>query len=538
MAALIPPMASGDVDRGTGGLPARAATLVVTLAGVLALLLAFASVRWPLAQDLPILFYASFLINELGLVPYRDVFDMNAPGAHAVYAMLTSVGGYSARAARAVDLACLAGVSVCTWRGMRWAGGHARWAAVTLFALVYLASGSAMSLQREFLLLLPTAAALVVVLEARLPAWTRAVVCGSLLGLATTIKPQAFIAWPVFVGYLLHERQPPGDAASSRFLVVAGSAAGALVPLAVVGAWLWRAGSLAPFTEMATTYWPLYTSLSGAPPYRTLSGLDRLRELAAGTAGLVTWPKVAWTAAALGGLAIALRGGPRDAEVARRARLVGALVVVFGLYPIVAGKFWHYHWLPFGYAAALASALAVAGDGPGRLRSRLGAGVLLVFCLGLPLPRLGPDAYAARRFAQAHEIAGRLARDLRPGETVQPLDWTGVALHAMLLARAPLATAFLEDVHFYHHVSHPYVRSLRAQFIDQVQRHPPRFVIEVAQPGWVSGGEISREFPMLRAWLETSYRPALERPGFRLYERLDDAAGSGRGPAGPATTSR
>lgn len=492
---------------------------VIVAAGTVSAGLALVSLRWPLVQDLPILYYTSFLANEHGLVPYRDIFDMNMPGAHAAYSAITALVGYSAPAARVVDLVCLTALLLVTWRLMRWTGRRAAWAAVALFALLYLAAGAAMSLQREFLLLLPVAAAAMLLHEERLPVALRAVLSGALLGVATTIKPHAIVAGPVLLGVLLRDAEEGRRPVRSRLALASIWVVGLTAPIGLVCAWLWSAGALGAFVDIVTQYWPLYTSLTGAPPYRVVSGVERVRELAGGYATLVTTKRLAWTLAAVLGSTMVVRGLARGHRVSGRLWLVPGLTLAFSFYPVVAGKFWHYHWLPFGYFAALTCALAVADRARGW--SGPGAWVLVLFCLGMPWPRADVDPHNALRLVHAREIADQLIAGLRPGETVQALDWTGVALHAMLLARAPAATPFLEDVHFHHHVSHPYIRGLRERFLSDLTRAAPRFVIEVEQAGWDTQPETAREFPALQAWLAGSYRVTLERPGLRVHERVE-----------------
>ena len=122
---------------------------------------------------------------------------------------------------------------------------------------------------------------------------------------------------------------------------------------------------------------------------------------------------------------------------------------------------------------------------------------------------------------RAGEIRRFLEANLEAGETVQPLDWTGGTLLAMLQARAPLATRYVFDFYFYHHVSEPYIQSLRADFVSQLQEARPRFIIEVTamDKPWVNGEDTSREFPQLRALLDRDYFIRLRRDDYQVHER-------------------
>ncbi|HMZ08952.1 MAG TPA: hypothetical protein PK078_15155, partial [Anaerolineales bacterium] len=122
---------------------------------------------------------------------------------------------------------------------------------------------------------------------------------------------------------------------------------------------------------------------------------------------------------------------------------------------------------------------------------------------------------------RAVQISAFLAKHLEPGDHVQPLDWTGGSLLAMLETRVPIATSYVFDFYFYHHVSKPYIQSLRADFMDQLQTSQPRFIIEVRSDDkpWVSGADTSRDFPDLRAFLAAHYSVTMEREDYVIYER-------------------
>lgn len=120
------------------------------------------------------------------------------------------------------------------------------------------------------------------------------------------------------------------------------------------------------------------------------------------------------------------------------------------------------------------------------------------------------------------EIAAYLEANLRPGDTVQPLDWVGGAVHAMLIARVKIATPFIYDKYFYHDLNLPYVQQLRQRFISDLQAAIPRYVVEVYDDGPYSeptGPNTSRDFPELRVFLAANYSVVKEGQGYRIYGR-------------------
>ena len=93
----------------------------------------------------------------------------------------------------------------------------------------------------------------------------------------------------------------------------------------------------------------------------------------------------------------------------------------------------------------------------------------------------------------------------------------------MLETRTPIATPYVFDFCFYHHVSNPYIQSLRVDFVHQLQSASPRYIVEVTaiDKPWVSGEDTTREFPELRAFLMDNYSVTMDRNDYIIYE-LDD----------------
>ena len=49
------------------------------------------SLNWRMAHDAPLLWYSGVLIAKFGHVPYRDIFDINAPGVLLLHASLARI---------------------------------------------------------------------------------------------------------------------------------------------------------------------------------------------------------------------------------------------------------------------------------------------------------------------------------------------------------------------------------------------------------------------------------------------------------------
>lgn len=524
---------SGLADRRR--LPALHGVVLAMLTALL-LLKAFTTLEWRMEHDTPLLHYVAFLIDEHDLTPYRDVFETSMPGTFAFHCAIGRLFGYGDLAFRWVDLTLLAAVLAATFLFMsRFGRLPAAWA-VVLFGLVYFWLGPTTSLQRDYVGLIPVIFSLLCIpgrddAAVRL---RRFALVGLLFGSSALLKPHLAIGLPVAFATLVafrwrFERNPGPD------LVKCGAicAASFLAPLMVAMAWLAAHSALGPFVEMLFGYLPLHGALTGS--HENISLPRRIFYLIRHTLQFGGYG--ALLLCSLVGYHRVLTHAERDK--AKVASVIALLLytALYASYPALAGKFWNYHFFPLAYFSAISAGLCLfAWRAPPstRLVPRLRQALLLVFLLvavtvqlNLPMYTLstardlasGSEAHAPAG-GRADEIATWLKGRLRPGDLVQPLDWTGGSIHAMLLAEARLATRFLYGYHFYHHVSSPVVQSLRDSFIGQLRASPPRFVIEVYEDKpWVSGIDAAHEFPEWERFLRAHYAPAFEGDGYVIYER-------------------
>ncbi len=494
------------------------------------------SLRWPVIHDSPIMFYLAFLLNH-GSVPYRDFFDMNMPGTYFAFLLLGLLSGFREIPIRLADIAILVLTFALTWIWIKPFGKKAAWAACVLWGLAYLRFGPAMSLQREYLIIAPIVLAILIL--TRTPGaggWLRHFSVGVLFGLAFAIRPHSVIGLPLLLLFMLlrdrHEK--PLSYPRPRALVfstIIPAAAGLLLPVAILALYLWSKGALGPFVEMARNYWPLYTHLTGE--HETVEGLRRYAYLLKGYRRLGDLSF--WLAAASTASFALLYDSPLASNRKQQVRLMIGLAICYSMYPVFAGQFWPYHWLLFLYFIILLSALCLAdrGDAASGSKSFFLVMVLMTTLLfgGLRIPpgltdTLGGANPYEPKGGRVRAIATYLEENLRPGDTVQPLDWTGGAVHAMLLSRAMPATRFIYDFHFYHHVSTPYIQQLRKEFIQELKTKRPRFVVEIVSEDkpWVFGADTTREFPALSSLLTTDYTTVSRGEGYIIHELIADPA--------------
>lgn len=482
-----------------------------------------------MVHDAPLYVYVGYLMHQLHWVPYRDFFDVNPPGIFLFNQAYVSIFGYGDLGFRCVDLICLGAIQVTTWFWLKRLGRKVAWGAIVLFGLAYLGYGPVMSLQRDYVTIVPISTA--ILLASSIPRLNDVVRCvgiGMLFGVASTIKPHAAIGLPAVLCLGLIHGEARGASRQSwvtRIQMIVACLAGLAIPILAVIAYLWCNGALANFWEIVTESWPRYALLTG---HLAMSqpGPAHLKYLVGGF--LTLGGQAPWLLAGVAGSFLALNHPslPKTSKVLVVA--MAALTLSYGIYPVFGGKFWPYHWIIFTYMAIALASLCLA---PREAQLDRGAALLplLILALVVSVKVSPPREFLAQihgapipppKGGRVDEIASFLRSRLRPADVVQPLDWTGGAVQAMLIARARLATRYLYDEEFYHHVSTPYVQRLRSDFVRDLGASRARFIIEVhTEKPWVSGFDTTREFPELQRLLATEYTVVHEGKGYRILER-------------------
>ncbi len=490
--------------------------LLVLLASFLLVQAAF-SLRWHIVHDEAPLLYEAFLMQS-GNMPYRDIFDFQMPGAYILYYLLGLLSNFGPFRLRLLDLAILSALLFITFLLMRRFGNIPAAASALLFGLMYMQGGAFMSLQREYLFLPFIAAAYWIHFQHDNLTARGFFISGILFGLAAVIKPHAALGFiPLAFFHMAKFDKRP-----MRFLLPVG--VGFALPILLVIAWLAFTNSLAPFLDIALNYWGLYSQINGqmeiTPPETRLAFL-LTQAVELGGYGI-------WLLPALIGIYIA------PPENKRYAYVLAGLVICYALYPVFTGQFFEYHYIPLAYSLSLLSSLALSNPQrpitnyqspiakflPHLSFFLLFAAILIHVRPSNTFIRQWENKPIAKTSDRAYVIAEYFEENLRQGDTVQPLDWTGGTLLAMLQTRAPLATRYVFDFYFYHHVSNPYIQGLRKDFLRQLSEAKPRFIVEVTaiDKPWISGEDTSREFPELREFLNQNYSIEVDEGDFIIYK--------------------
>jgi hypothetical protein len=492
----------------------RIPTILLIILAVLLVVQAGYSTQWPITHDEAPLFYEAFLMRAEGLVPYRDLFDFQMPGSFVAYSILGFLSSFDSFRIRILDLSILTVLLVITFFIMRRFGKTPAFAAAILFGLKYLQGGPSMALQREYLLLIFIALAVWISMRDELTLKHR-ITLGLLFGLAAVIKPHAAIG---LIPILLFDITDIVQRLKLTLLNAAATsilpaAAGFLIPVLAMTIWLGLTGALTPFLTVATNYWPLYSQVNGQ--MEVTAGAERMSFLL--TQSLRLGGNALWLIPAFIGIYF---------NQNKKTYLLASLALCYAIYPTFSGQFFPYHYIPFVYFIILLSSLPFTQSVK---PSTFNHALLITYYL-LLITLLSPSQTFIRQLEgkpiatstdRAVEIARFLENNLQAGDTVQPLDWTGGTLLAMLETRARIATPYIFDFYFYHHISHPYIQELRADFMNDLQTASPRFIIEVIaiDKPWITGPDTSREFPELREFLKKNYSVTIDKDDYVIYEK-------------------
>ena len=502
----------------------RITTIVLILLAALLIAQAAFSLQWPIAHDEAPLFYEAFLMQN-GQVPYKDFFDFQMPGSFFTYYILGILSNFGPLRIRILDLILLAAISTITYLAMRKRfGTSAALAAPILFALKYLQGGPNLSLQREYIILIFISLSIWIGVTDSLN-FRKRLMLGLLYGMAATLKPHAALGLLPFLLFDIADLRQRREFSlpSLAKQIILPTTIGFAIPISLITLSLAITHSLFPLIDIILNYVPLYTQINGEMAI-TPSG-ERMAYLLNQARGL--GGNALWLIPAAFGIYLN-RNLVLSPSKYRQTYLLASLALIYALYPALTGQFFPYHYIPFIYAIILVASLSLSHSPLSTHPSflfPLSSTILLVTILVTIKPSQtflrqlqGKDiAIAADRAAQ---ISAFLEKNLEPGDQVQPLDWTGGSLLAMLETRAPIATSYVFDFYFYHHVSNPYIQSLRADFMTQLGGSKPRFIIEVTaiDKPWVSGEDTTRDFPELRAFLNEYYSVTMEKEDYIIYE--------------------
>lgn len=483
--------------------------LVCYIGGASVVVLAISSLSWRMVHDTPIMMYLSNLMIRGRAIPYRDFVDMNLPGSYWMFGVIIRMLGESDVAVHFANFIII--VVVCTM--MCWAMSRANlWVGVVgvVFGALRIVSGVwSFVLQRELFALIPISTLLVLGLRRPIHGMFSGAVVGVLMAWLALIKPQLLLYGIPVILLLM------GNCGSlkQRIRLAMAAVCCFMLPFVACGWWLVENGAWAGFLDIVQ-YWTLYGQMTHEHGF--VDANARLVSIMVGASMMVFSP---YMFVAIWGL---YSGWKSKAISIQELCLWCGVLVVTVIVPSVSGQFWGYHKLPFFFLTLCASGYLLLGC----LFARMACILMVVFWVSFSSVRVWRETAESSVVSLKHgvpdELGNYLRHRLRPGDHVQPVDWTGGALHGMFMVDAPLATRFPYTFYFFHHVSHPLIQKFRREFMNDLNEKPPRFILECTRIVLPSGVDTAKRFPEFETWRDSHYRVVQSDEYYRIWELIQD----------------
>lgn len=495
----------------------------LVLLGCLALLLVKTS-AWPLISDAVLMHYVVLLMHH-GMLPYRDIVDVNMPGSYLADMAVIRVFGTGAFGWRLFDytLTAIAGIAMLDM--LRTRSLFAGLLGAALFAILHIGDGVAQAAQRDYLIaILLLAGCALLVRGVRTGASWQFFVFGLCCGVSATIKPPtiAFALLLAAAGYAGPSRTTwPGRLAAGL--------AGVLMPLAAACAWLVHLHSLRAFLLLTQSLVVYHAGMARHP------------------IGFLIAHAIPSQLLPLALLALAIQAcdhGWRHIE-----QNLALLAIACGLLSFcIQGKAYPYHRYPLlaffwlFVAMQVAEALSSSRSSSDRCSSFKPALGWTIVAYSLLWLAPASTAKALRYNWRYQPTLVQLQADLTAAGPFASLNGQVQCMDTMagcitVLDRMQLvqATGFLYDCYFLAPEPSPVKQTMQQQFLAQIRRAPPAIFVVTDQ--WClnlpSGYRKLDQWPEFAGYLAAHYTLTQQRAwtgwnprvtatypfGYRIYTR-------------------
>lgn len=477
--------------------------------------------HWPMVGDAALLRYAVFLIQH-GWTPYRDIVDINMPGAYWATAFGMHLAGSADVSWRIFDVGLIGLTGLGYFVIARPYSRFAALFATVMLLLVHGQDGVQQAGQRDLVIAALLVVGVAFLLEAvRRNNCSYLVPFGLAVGLSATIKPTALplglvllVMAAIYRAKLQEEAREPRIWLNWTLIGIAAMA----VPLACMLLWLEHKHALDAWVAMERLVLPYY-----AAQERRGFGFTLSHSISPLPALVLFWL-----------LCAALRGPAWP----RFERLVVATAAILSLAALlVQGKALPYQRYPMMafllplIALDLTTAWCRGASGP-KLARCVALGGLCCGCLVLaPLALVKvhrfdarPQEFDAMLMADLSRVDGDLSGHVQCLDGIQECLPTLYSMHLLP------ATGMLSDQPLFDAVKRPAVEILRQRFEKEVTERPPLVFVVVSgfSLDSVKGYQKLEAWPAFERWLNANYTLTVERTPqhlVRWWGRAQEPAG-------------
>jgi hypothetical protein len=506
---LNTPSAEGSMSVGSSrSYQPRFRGIIVGLLAIAAGCIVVTTYKWPLVWDAQVLHYINFLIDR-GFAPYRQISDMNMPGAYLIEGWAMHIFGGGDLAWRIYDftlLGLLTAAMVVVARPYDWIAGLF---SGVMFALVHATEGPENSAQRDeamTMLIMAGYAFLFEALRRRKP-WL-VLLSGVCMGMASSVKPTAAPLGAVLLLMAWWTLRKRGERATPYLL---NAVAGAGVAAAIVFGFLFHYDATRAFIDISRSITPYYAGLHHPSlQFMLRRALPRVALLMLPFGLLAAWFNREWL------------------SWERWALILGVVFGGFSYFAQHKGYAYHRYALVAFLLLWISIELTFAICRQGWIRIIGYAGVALGILIMVPI-----YVHRVLVIVPVNEYTPSLERDLvqlggdKLQHKVQCLDLVDGCLNALYRLNLIASTDSMGDLLYFSSEPSPVVDYYRKHFQDQLDANPPSVI--VLSKEWYntdSSFDKVNEWPQFAAYLADHYTlaasryfPMEEDRAYRIYVR-------------------
>lgn len=413
---------------------------------------------WPLVHDTTVIHYVSFLIDR-GWAPYREIGDMNMPGAYLFEGWALHLFGSSDVGWRVYDFVLCAvsvGAMFSVSRRYDWLAGVV---AGGTFVLVHASEGPMSAGQRDELMAVLLLAGYAFCFEAvrRKVSWLM-FPCGLLCAMAASVKPTLLLLGPILFAVVWKELRKRRETQARYGLWML---AGYGVAGAVVLRFLLVHGAFDAFFRDVTTILPHYATVAAAS-WGTLLRL------------MLQTPMFIYLGCALAAALLDRNWGDWECQ----ALLVGVGAGLFNFFAQRKG-FGQHRYTTVAFAL-LWGTIQIFRSLERRGRGRVFAAAGLLFVVLVDIPR---NLQWTHRQKRTDEFSATLEQDLarfgvqRLQRQVQCLDIVDGCLNALFHLKIEQSNGSTGDLLLFLPQPSPVVDEARAKFLAEIRVNPPEVIV-------------------------------------------------------------
>jgi len=227
---------------------------IIIIFSIPTIILLYRSIHWHPILDSPIFQYIAYKIIN-GIIPYREIFDMNLPGTYWIHIITIKIFGLNAIGFRIIDLIFLLFILLSGSLILKKYGSIAVLTFIALFTGIHLAGGEANMGERDYFMMGFVGFSMYFIIKyIKKGKNINLFIAGIFIGYAGFIKPTSYILYFLIVLILLIKKKGISKIIIDSVLLTIGVC---IFP-GIFTYWLYKNGGINDFINICVNYLPIY----------------------------------------------------------------------------------------------------------------------------------------------------------------------------------------------------------------------------------------------------------------------------------------